>query len=258
MCAVNINKTRPVIFAALLFAAVAAASDSPLLFATAHAADKESAFGMASGGQPGHLPPGWTVGKLPVLHYREDAARKRVWILAADGVHAYALGTRKEIGHAVLKDWIWAGDPYGCAPDLVLGPDGEALVSSDVSPTLWRVDPVTFAVTRNNLALDHDNDKDVGFSGLAYSPAQGAFFAISHFHGSLWRISPLLKSAQKIALTRPVPGACGRSAVSPAMSWSRQQPASLCVNTERGARQIRLAPDLRSGEVVAGSCMIED
>ncbi|HEX4328142.1 MAG TPA: hypothetical protein VH105_15070 [Burkholderiales bacterium] len=258
MYAVSINKIRRAIFAALLSAAVAAASDSPIFFAAAHAADKEAARDMASGGRPGRLPPGWTVGKLPVLHYREDTARNRVWLLAADGVHVFVLGTRKEIGHAVLKDWIWAGDPYGCAPDLVLGPDGEALVSSDVSPTLWRVDPITFAVTRKDLALDHDTDKDVGFSGLAYSQEQGAFFAISHFHGSLWRIGPQLRSAQKIVLTRPVPGACGRSAVSPAMSWSKHRPASLCINSERGTRQVNLAPDLRSGAVVAGSCEIED
>ena len=41
--------------------------------------------------------------------------------------------------------------------------------------------------------VDADTDKDVGFSGLTYSERNGAYFAVSGLHGTLWRIDPLLR-----------------------------------------------------------------
>jgi len=73
-----------------------------------------------------------------------------------------------------LPGWLYAGEPYGCAPDLALGPKGEALISSDVVPVLWRVDPETLAVTQHTPWLDADADKDIGFTALAFSREQDA------------------------------------------------------------------------------------
>jgi streptogramin lyase len=108
-----------------------------------------------------------------------------------------------------LPGWVWAGAPYGCLPDLALGPRGEAVVTSNVLPTLWRIDPDSLAVSVHALALDADDDKDVGFTGLVYSPQHGAFFAASHAHGSLWRIDPQLRTARKMPLSASNPQPCG-------------------------------------------------
>jgi hypothetical protein len=135
----------------------------------------------------------------PILGLQVDPTRDRIWILTRSGVDIYNFKTQKRSGHVSLPGWHWAGEPFGCSPELALGPRGEALISSDVVPTIWRVDPATLAVSRHELVLDEDADKDVGFSGLAYSAEQGVWFAASCFHGSLWRIDPSLRRAQKMS-----------------------------------------------------------
>lgn len=121
-------------------------------------------------------------------------ARDRAWQLTADGVV-----TGKTV--VPIPGWVLAQPSYACAPELAVGPKGEAVITSNVVPTLWRVDPETLAVTEHPLALDADADKDVGLTRLVYSPKHAAFFAVSHAHGSLWRIDTQLKRAQKIGST---------------------------------------------------------
>ena len=155
---------------------------------------------QASNGAPQLQPPG--------ARYQVDAARHRIWVLTPEGVFLFDV-SRPERTAVPLPGWVWAGAPYGCLPDLALGPRGEAVVTSDVLPTLWRIDPDSLAVSVHALALDADTDKDVGFTGLVYSPQHGAFFATSHAHGSLWRIDPQLKTAQKTPLSASNPQPCG-------------------------------------------------
>lgn len=142
------------------------------------------------------------------LRIRQDPQRERIWLLTHDGVSIYSTRSRARIRELALPGWHWAGEPYSCAPDLAVGPAGEALVTSDVAPTLWRVDPAGLQVTRHELALDAEHDRDVGFTALAYSAERDAYFAVS-FSGSLWRLGPALEQASRIALPEPLRGACG-------------------------------------------------
>lgn len=200
------------------------------------------------------LPPGWHDGQLPVLRFQLDAERSRGWILTRDGVFIFDFKTRQTIAHVPLPDWQWLGERYSCPPDLALGPQGEALVSSNVLPALWRVDPVSFAVSRHELALDQDNDKDIGFSGLAYSAEHQKFYAVSSLHGSLWRIDPRLKTAHKIPLSEPVRKACAL-AIPPRVSHhSTSRLFSVCVGADPGSQRINLAPDQRHGYVTTRAC----
>jgi hypothetical protein len=190
--------------------------------------------------------------EMPETRVRADAARDRIWLLDRDGVVLLdRAAPRKRLE---LPGWLWAGAPYGCLPDLALGPGGEAMITSDVLPTLWRIDPQTFAVSVHPLALDSDAGKDVGFSGLVYSPADGAYFAVSHGHGSLWRINPLLRRAQKIALSQPVSEACGLSVFERVSSRITGPLTGLCVSTAGETRSIDLAPDQRSARVGTAAC----
>ncbi len=122
------------------------------------------------------------------------SARDRAWQLTRDGVIAGKTAVP-------IPGWVLARASFACAPDLAVGPKGEAVITSNVVPTLWRVDPATLAVTEHPLKLDTDSDKDVGFTRLLYSPKHAAYFAVSQAHGSLWRIDTQLQRAQKIGFT---------------------------------------------------------
>ena len=131
-----------------------------------------------------------------LLRYKVDAARDRSWALTRDGVVIQsATGSRKVVP---LPGWLWVGAPH-CPPDIAVGPKGEALITSNVVPTLWRIDPQTLAVTVHPLSLDTDNGKDVGFAALVYSTEQATFIAYSDVQRSVWKIDPLLESAAKVA-----------------------------------------------------------
>jgi hypothetical protein len=130
----------------------------------------------------------------------------RTWVIDAGEVYLEQAGKPRRA--VALPEWQWAREPYACAPAVATGPRGEAIVTSNVLPVLWKIDPDTLAVSVHRLELDADNDKDVGFSGLVYSARSGAYLAVSELQGSLWRIDPLLRRAQKMALAEPVRGGC--------------------------------------------------
>ena len=125
-----------------------------------------------------------------------DSASGRAWVLTTDGVVLYQKGTQAKT-LIRLADWLWAGG-RSCLPDLALGPAGEMIVTSNIVPVLWRIDPKTLAVTTHALVLDTDTDKDVGFTAIAYSPEHSAFFAFSGIQRSLWRIDATLSKADKV------------------------------------------------------------
>ena len=141
--------------------------------------------------------PGETVEITPSLRRQVDARRDRVWLLTRNEVIVES--TRKP-GRTViaLRDWIWADEQWACPPDLAIGPKGEAVITSNILPILWRVDPESLAVSVHEIALNADTDKEVGFSGLAYSAAHGVFFGVSELDGTRWRIDPALTKAQKL------------------------------------------------------------
>jgi hypothetical protein len=197
------------------------------------------------------VPLGWHEEGQPVLRFQKDSARQRGWILTPTGVVVVDFKLRQSIALVQLPEWTWAGAEYSCVPDLAVGPKGEALVSSNVMPTLWRIDPITLAVTRHEPVLDADTTKDVGFTGLTYSAKQEAFFAVSEF-GALWRIDPLFRRAQKIPLSASIGKACGV-----AIRSARSRFFGLCVGGPQGGWTINLAPDHRSGYVFEQPCTIE-
>ena len=180
------------------------------------------------------------------LRYRVQPERARTWVIDANGL--FLEEARKPRRAIALPNWQWAGEPYACAPDIAIGPRGEVVVTSNVLPVLWKIDPDTLAISVHRLELDADTDKDVGFSGLTYSERHGAYIGVSEQHGSLWRIDPLLRRAQKIALSEPARGACS-------VSMQRQERPSrfsrLCVQ----GKSVNLAPDQRSAYVQAAGCV---
>ena len=120
------------------------------------------------------------------------------WRLTRNGVVAFDAMTGQQRAEIALPDWLWVSEPYACAPVVAQGPQGEAVITSNVATTLWRVDPRSFEVTVHELAGVEDRGIEFGFSGLKYLPEQGAFFAVGTVPGPLWRIDPQLRQARKI------------------------------------------------------------
>jgi hypothetical protein len=133
-----------------------------------------------------------------------QAGRDRVWELRRDGVLVIDAAAPAKL--VALDGWQSAAEPYACPSTLALGPEGEAVVTSNVLPILWRIDAKTLAVSVQPLALDADADKDVGFSALAWSSADKAFLGVSSVDGSLWKIDAHLGRGKKVARVAPSRG----------------------------------------------------
>ncbi|HUQ25007.1 MAG TPA: hypothetical protein VM140_05000 [Burkholderiales bacterium] len=140
------------------------------------------------------------------LSYRVDEERARSVWLTRDGVQIHSAAARPVT--VDLPGWTYVGEPH-CPPGFAVGSKGEIVVTSNVIPTLWRIDPATLAVTVHPLALDTDRDKDVGFAAVVYAPEQRAFIAYSDEQRSVWKIDAALKTANRVAavdLQRPAKG----------------------------------------------------
>jgi hypothetical protein len=137
---------------------------------------------------------------------RVDLAHNRRWVLREHALTVYDNLNGRRLRHIILPDWVVAGPRHGCAPDMVLDASGAALVSSNVLPVLWRVDPRRFQITRIALELESDTDKDVGFAGLSFS-ADGVLIAAGATFPSLWRIDLQAARATKLP-SLPTPDVC--------------------------------------------------
>jgi len=212
------------------------------------------ANGEKMSGPDNNVLPAWYRSERPVLRYQVDGARGRLWVLNAAGVELYSVATQQKVAQIALPGWTWVGEKFSCAPDLAIGPIGEAVVSSNVVPTLWRIDPASLAVSEHELRLDENTGRDIGFTGLVYSAEQRAYLAVSAFQGSLWRIDPLLRRAQNIPLSAPLANACNLAIRPPEPEKRASRFVGLCVRSNQGDWSVNLAPDQRSGYVRAGYC----
>lgn len=177
-----------------------------------------------------------------------DAARNRVWVIESEAVYLHEGSQKKRFE---LPGWVQAREPYICAPDLAIDAQGAVVVTSNVMPVVWRIEPAKAQVTKHELTLDADTDKDVGFTGLTYAPDQGVFFGVSATHGSLWRIDPLLRRAQKIESSAPLNHACGLTVE----RVKTRRTVVLCARGGANAGRVHLAPDQRSAYVRSEPCL---
>jgi len=182
------------------------------------------------------------------LRIVQDPARNRTWRLEHDAVYVQEAAKTRRIE---LPGWMHADDSYACRPDLALDAHGAAVVTSNVAPIVWRIDPQTNAVSQHELVLDAEPGKDVGFTGLIYASDQDAFFAVSATQGSLWRIDPLLRRAQNIPTSQPLRNACSLSVE----RTKTRRSLVLCVRGVPAPRRVHLTPDQRSAYVRYEACL---
>jgi hypothetical protein len=158
---------------------------------------------------PGVNPPGWLEPGEAIIRQRNDPARGRLWVLTKEGVDVYDSLQKRKLAHIGIPGWVWVDEPYACAPNLALGPKGEVVITSNVMPTLWRVDPESLAITRHEIAMEPASGKDFGFTSLAYSRSLGAYYGVAAFDGSVWRIDAQLESARDPVFGVSAARACG-------------------------------------------------
>ncbi len=191
---------------------------------------------------------------LPALRIQVDVQRSRVWVLNFDAVHLYNISDRQLIKRVELPNWTVASETAICAPDLALTPSGTALVTSNVTPAIFEIDPQKPVVREHRLALDTDNDKDVGFTGLAFGRGGRDLFGVSSLHGSAWRIDLAAGKAHKVRLTGPIRGACGVVVQYGDVPRTNGGAPVLCVAGAKTSRRVKLTPDMSTGRTSSAPC----
>ena len=121
-----------------------------------------------------------------VYRIRADHQRGRYWVLSNDNIRVYNARDRQLIATITLLGWNVAGGVS--PPDLVLTSAGTALVSSNIVPEFWHIDPDRYTVMRQTVTLLTRENWGVGFSALAFT-AEGTLFGVTAHAGTLWRIN---------------------------------------------------------------------
>ena len=120
-----------------------------------------------------------------VITAKADAVRGRLWILAQDGLYLYqsAAGTVRRFH---LPQWQYV-IRFACPPDLAVTPDGSVVVSSNVTASLWRVDPAVTRASQLTLRFATRAELEFGFSAMDASQS-GIVWAQGASDDSRWRI----------------------------------------------------------------------
>ncbi|HVL58145.1 MAG TPA: hypothetical protein VM491_16740 [Burkholderiaceae bacterium] len=237
----GISKVRMASTAAALLAVAWLAACSPQFEPT----PASNARAAADAGAPMRMQ------MMPVdaLRVVSDPLRNRRWIL-----HPHGVGEVRPDGSTrsvALPGWIRVGDADACAPDLTVTPDGDALVTSNVVPVIWRIDGERLDVSRHELSLDDRPARELGFSGIAYSVRHGRFFAIGSLDGSLWSIDRSLTHARRIRVSPPLAPGCGIAVRAPAQARGIE---SLCVRTVIDEWTVSVAEDRGTAIAQLGRC----
>ena len=127
-----------------------------------------------------------------------DGASTRIYVLVRDGVEVVDAASRRKVAFVSLGDWVWVGEKYSCPPDMVLAPEGDILVTSNVLPVVWRIDRRTLATTVHKLVLEKDQGRDIGFISLRWSRNMRNFVALSN-SGATWYLDATLSRGRKMS-----------------------------------------------------------
>ena len=105
-----------------------------------------------------------------------------------------------------------------CRPDLIVSRTGAVFVSSNSETTLFRIDPATFEVRRYEIAPNAEQQKDFGFSALAWDVEDKVLYARGSTTGTLWRIYLDSGIATKVSVA-PVARNCKLNGQDVAAAW---------------------------------------
>ena len=131
------------------------------------------------------------------VRIRHDDLRNRTWVVGVGG--AYLLEAGAPARRFRLPGWVLLACAGDCQPDLMVEPGGTVLVSSNIQPDLWRVDPEASTAVRMPIAPEGDAMKDVGFTGLRHGE-HGQIDVTGTLDGAAWQIDLAAGRAVKLHL----------------------------------------------------------
>ena len=136
-----------------------------------------------------------------VIAVKRDDARARTWILGSDALYLYQPGAAPALRRFDLENWRYVSGAFACPPSMAIGPDGGVVVSSNIEPTLWRVDALGAPAVEIPLRLLDRANEDIGFTELEVSPP-GIVWARGSADRSRWRIDLARQSAVLVSNDR--------------------------------------------------------
>ena len=142
------------------------------------------------------------------LRVRQDSTYGRRWELEWNAALAYDSETGTLIRRVPLADATQSGARGTCNPDLIVGRTGAVFVSSNAEPVLWRIDPASFEVRRYDIVPNAEQQKDFGFSALAWDVEDRVIYARGSTTGTLWRIYLDSGVATKVAAAPKAGNTC--------------------------------------------------
>lgn len=151
----------------------------------------------ASAGIDSDCPGSRSADDANVLVVRTDEARGRIWILGTDALYLHEKGVSAEPRSFRLPGWMHVIRSQACPPDMAIDYSGAAIVSSNIVPRLWRIDPESLAVIELDVRLHGDEGKDIGFTSLELLHP-GSVRASSSTGRSRWEIQLHDKTARKL------------------------------------------------------------
>ena len=135
------------------------------------------------------------------LRIKTDTVRRRVWMLSINNdVRVYDEPSKKLLREIALPGWLVVKTP--CMPDLILDRSGSALVSSNVTPWIWRINADTLEVRVHKIGMPGKEGLDFGFAKLAFD-SSGRLYGLAPSANSAWRIDVPSASANMIESYRP-------------------------------------------------------
>ncbi len=142
------------------------------------------------------------------LAVKLDLARGRRWELGGGHVLAYDMASGELLRRISLPGGIVSGSRDSCLPDMIVGRSGALIVSSNARARLWRISPARYEVEIFDLALDRDEDKDLGFGNLAWESNETILSATSSPMGTPWRIDLAAAKASRREPSEPMHASC--------------------------------------------------
>jgi hypothetical protein len=135
---------------------------------------------------------------VAILSVLPFASQAQKWGHDWNSVSLYDASTSVLIHRFPLEGAVQSASRDLCPPGLALAATGEAYATSNATPVVWRVDPVTGRVERFDLEVDVDQSKDFGFSRLAWSADGRTLYAASSTDGAMWRLDLAAAKAFKV------------------------------------------------------------
>jgi hypothetical protein len=134
----------------------------------------------------------------PALRSTVDLARGLRWELHWGRVAAYDLATNRPVRSIDLPGAVLSAAAASAMPDMILDRSGALIVSSNITPRLWRISPARFETEVYDIEVDGFADRDIGFTTLLWGANGRDLYGTSDAAARVWRINLAAGTASQV------------------------------------------------------------